>query len=186
MTDSFLSPSKGRSALSWLDRHGEEFLILTLLWVVIVIVTVEVFRRYVLSSSGEYSDEMSRLALIWLVYLGIPYAIRNRRHIVCEVIPANIHPMLEHALSLFSDLMFLIFAVLMVWYGWSVLELNIAMDKRTDSMGLPAVVVSAAPFVGCFLASIRLLQNLVATINGIRSGTATRSEIEEYFWDQKE
>jgi TRAP-type C4-dicarboxylate transport system permease small subunit len=154
--------------LSWLERHGEEVLVLTLMWTVIGVVTVEVFRRYVLQAAGEYSEEIARLTLIWMVYLGVPYAIKRKKHIFCDVLPHGIPRKLHHAINIFADLMFLALAVLVVWYGWDVLEMQVMIDKRTNAMRIPTIFVSSAPVVGCALALIRLVQSIVLEVKEMR------------------
>ena len=40
----------------------------------IVIISVQVFRRYVLQSSLDWSEELARYFFIWAVYIGCSFA----------------------------------------------------------------------------------------------------------------
>jgi TRAP-type C4-dicarboxylate transport system permease small subunit len=173
-----------KRSLAWLEEHFEEFLVIALLWVVIAIVVIEVFRRYVLQASGEYSEEIARFTLIWLVYLGVPYAIKRRRHISCEMLPARLPPLVHHSVNIFADVMFLAFAVLMVWHGWEVMQMHVMIDKRTDAMRLPAIVISSAPVLGCLLAWFRLVQNIVREAQDIRREFVRQTDVDVLYFDE--
>jgi TRAP-type C4-dicarboxylate transport system permease small subunit len=155
------------SLLNYVDQYAEGLIAFVLLWVVIVIVCIEVFRRYVLNWSGEYSDELARFSLIWLVYIGVPYCIRNRCHIVVDALPRAMPPWLNHFINIVADLCFLLFAILIVKYGQQIIALQLAMHKVTDSMRIPQIFVSSAPVVGCALAVLRLAQDMAKEIKGI-------------------
>src|SRR5690242_9838007 len=73
-----------RKVLVWIGEYVEEVLVVGLLAFLVCAVSVEVFRRYILNNSGPYSEEIARFAMIWMVYLGVPYAIKQRRHIICD------------------------------------------------------------------------------------------------------
>lgn len=66
--------------LRFLDNHLEEMFIACLLAYLVLGVNFEVFRRYILNNSGAYTEEAIRLALISMVYLGVPYIIKKKTH----------------------------------------------------------------------------------------------------------
>lgn len=146
--------------LSWLDRHAEESVAVILLLCLVLGVNFEVFRRYALHSSGAYMEEISRLTLIALVYLGIPYVARTRGHILCDVIPASAPRCVQRAVSLFGNAMFLVFSLSMVYGGWKLVVMQIAIDKRTEAMHAPMFVFTALILIGFGLTVVRLIQNL--------------------------
>lgn len=57
-----------------------------------VLVIMQVFFRYILSSSIDWSDEMSRLMFVWSIFLAIPHGVR-----------AGVHVGIDIMLNAFSD-----------------------------------------------------------------------------------
>jgi TRAP-type C4-dicarboxylate transport system permease small subunit len=164
--------------LRWADRHGEEVVVLALLWFIIAVVTVEVFRRYVLQSAGEYSEEIARASMIWMVYLGVPYAIKRRNHIVVDILPHSLPRWINHSVNIIAHICFGILALAIVKYGADVVGMQLANGKRMESMGISYAFLSLAPVVGCSLALLRLGQAIWHEIAGMRGRESGSSDIE--------
>jgi TRAP-type C4-dicarboxylate transport system permease small subunit len=162
-----------KKILRFLDNYFEEILVIGLLLFLVFAVNIEVFRRYILNQSGAYSEEIARFALIWTIYLGVPYAIKMRRHIICDVIPARIPRRLDLIINFISYLCFLIFSIVMVVQGYELVISQIAVDKRTEAMHLPIWYFSIIIGIGFGLAVIRLLQSLRENIQEVLAPTGS-------------
>ena len=68
-------------------RWGAMFLVLA----IAMIVSASVFFRYVLNDSLSWSEELAKYAMLWLVFLGAPIALR-----------LGVHPNIEIMISQFS------------------------------------------------------------------------------------
>lgn len=154
--------------LRWIDEYVEEVLVVALLFFLVGAVNIEVFRRYVLNSSGAYSEEIARYVMIWMIYLGVPYAIKQRRHIVCDVLPAGMSPRLDITIDTISYLLFFLFCLFMAYQSYSLVALQIEMGKRTEAMHVPIWYFSIAIGVGFSLGALRLFQIIYHTIGRLR------------------
>lgn len=65
----------------WLDEHIEEVLLVAFSVVMVVVIAMQVFMRYVMDNSLSWSEELARFCFIWLVYIGISYGVKKQRHI---------------------------------------------------------------------------------------------------------
>jgi TRAP-type C4-dicarboxylate transport system permease small subunit len=98
--------------------------------VVVALVGVLVFTvgqvpdRYVFKSSFSAYDQFSRLALVWLTFLGIAIGVRERANIRIELLEHFLPPRLTRALSVLLDLVVLVSAILVVVVGWRLLEVG--------------------------------------------------------------
>jgi len=153
-----------RKIIIVLDNYLEEILVISLLVFLVVTVNIEVFRRYLLNSSGAYSEEIARFALIWMVYLGVPYAIRRSKHIVCDVLPSRIPRKFSLSINILSYILFLVFAVVMTYENYQLILNQIAVDKRTEAMYAPMWLFSMGIGIGFGLAVIRLIQTIYINI----------------------
>ena len=51
-----------------------------------MLVSAQVFMRYVMSSSIDAADELSRLFFVWSIFLAIPHGMRRGVHVGIDVI----------------------------------------------------------------------------------------------------
>jgi TRAP-type C4-dicarboxylate transport system permease small subunit len=73
------------AALHRLDR-GARWLIIACTGAMVVVVTVQVALRYLLNTSIDWSDEVSRLLFVWCMFLAIPLGIREGAHVAVELL----------------------------------------------------------------------------------------------------
>ena len=60
--------------LRFLNDHLEEYLLVFLMVVEVVVVFAQVVTRYVFHSPLAWSEELARYMFIWLVWIGAAYA----------------------------------------------------------------------------------------------------------------
>ena len=66
--------------IRWIDNNIERVLCVTLLALMSIIIVVQVFFRYVLQNSLQWSEEIARYMFIWLIYIGISYGVKTDKH----------------------------------------------------------------------------------------------------------
>ncbi|WP_322187404.1 TRAP transporter small permease [Fulvimarina sp. 2208YS6-2-32] len=71
-----------------------------------ILVAAQVFFRYVLSSSIDSADELSRLFFVWSIFLALPHGIRYGVHVGIDLLPmalsAKLQDLLFCAMNIFS------------------------------------------------------------------------------------
>jgi len=157
--------------LKWLDENLEKVICVTLLAAMSVLIVVQVFFRYVLQNSLSWSEELARYMFIWLIYIGISYGVKMRKHIAVDAVYTVMPKKVKPFYGLLGDLAFLAFAVLVVIYGLDVMNQIIASGQVSPGAHIPMSIVYSAPWVGMTLTSIRLIQNLASDITAIAKGT---------------
>lgn len=77
--------------------------------VMVVVVSAQVFMRYVLNSSLDWADEISRLAFVSAVFMAIPLGLREGAHIgisiLTQYLPARQQDLLRRLLCLVAAVM---------------------------------------------------------------------------------
>lgn len=107
-----------------------------------VLVTVQVFARYVLNNTPPWSEELCRYLFIWVSFLGACVATRRAAHLgvdsLVSRLPAGAREVLRHAVTA----LIVVFAGLLVWQGVALVP---AMaSQRSPSMGISLQYVFAA------------------------------------------
>lgn len=144
--------------LKWLDEYAEISICVALLSAMTLILAVQVFMRYVMGASLSWSEELARYLFIWLIYLGISFGARQMRHIkidaALKLFPSGMRP----GVVILGDILFLFFALYVVWTSWSVIERQLMLGQTSPAIGVSMWIVYAAPFVGFALTAMRQLQ----------------------------
>lgn len=148
-------------ALRFLDRHAEEIIVVTALAVMSVVIGVQVFMRYVMQSSLSWSEELARYVFILLVYVGISYGVKRRKHICVEVFTMWLPRRGQIVVEIIADLIFMVFAIVIIRYGYLTASKIFSLGQRSPALGLQmGVVYMALPF-SYLLTLVRLIQNIV-------------------------
>ncbi|PWJ20208.1 TRAP transporter small permease [Jannaschia seohaensis] len=102
-----------------------------------LLVSAQVFMRYVMSSSIDAADELSRLFFVWSIFLAIPHGVRRGVHVGIDVFARMLHIRIQDALNRVSAIAGLVL-MLAVFFT----ALGAAADKWGELM--PTLSVTAA------------------------------------------
>lgn len=166
--------------LKWLDKHLEEYLLIFLSVVTVVVVFLQVVMRYALSSSLVWSEELARYAFIWMIYIGVSYAVKKNKHLAVDAFKTLFEEKGKIILGMIANVCFLVFAVVLSYYG---LDIVLRVTRESAALLLPMEWVYAAPVVGLVLTTIRLLQQLfkqgmrIKEINSDKTGLQKEREV---------
>ena len=125
-----------------------------------IIIVLQVFFRYVLNNSLSWSEELARYLFIWMIYIGISYGVKLDKHICVDAVYTFMPKGIKRGYAIVAYLLFLAFAVFIVYYGIMVVGMQISSGQVSPAMGLPMQYVYAAPVVGMILTIIRLIQKI--------------------------
>jgi len=98
--------------------------------VMVGLVALQVLLRYAFNTSLGWTDETSRLAFVWAIFLGIPLGIRRGSHIGIEFLTSQL-PAVPR--DLLARTMALLGAGLMALVAWQ--SASIAFDQWDELMG---------------------------------------------------
>ena len=150
--------------LRFLDENLEKMICVFCLALMSVIIVMQVFCRYVLNNSLSWSEELARYLFVWMIYIGISYGVKMDKHICVDAVYAFMPKGVKKWYAIVAYVLFLLFAVAVVYYGILVVGMQISSGQVSPAMGLPMQYVYAAPTVGMILTSIRLIQKIVEAL----------------------
>ena len=154
--------------IKFLDEHIEEIFLVIFLTGMSLVIGLQVFMRYVMKSSLSWSEELARYMFIWMVYIGISYGIKKRKHIKIDA-AINIFPIkMRKYLFILSDVIFLVFAIIIVFQSEKVAMLILKLGQISPGTGIPMGYIYHAVPIGFSLVGIRLIQSIMYRIKEIR------------------
>ena len=95
----------------FLDQHGERSLLLIFYSMIVVTIAMEVIRRFVLSYSSIWGEEIARYAFIYLAWIGAAAAVKDRAHIRIDVLMHYLSNRSRTVLYLLGDLLTMVLAL---------------------------------------------------------------------------
>lgn len=159
-----------KNLLRYLDENAERLMLLVLYAYVVVIVFVEVFRRFVLQYSSVWGEETARYAFIYLVWIGAAAAIKDRAHIRIDIIFQFLPPRGVSLLYLAGDIVTLAFACLALYWSMNSLGTAIRFDALTHGLRINQAWFGFAVPFGFTLIVLRLLQSIARDVVDLREG----------------
>jgi TRAP-type C4-dicarboxylate transport system permease small subunit len=164
-----------KALFSKIERYFEPVCIVILITLMTAIICLQIVLRLFDASLAE-AEEIARFLFVWAMYLSISYAIRDDRHIRISVL-VDVLPRQARLLAANSaDLIFLIYSVVVLVFGWRVIERSLDLGQIAPATKLPIAVIYASVFIGAALSILRLLVRLYQRAVGEGSGTAAEGK----------
>lgn len=147
--------------LQMIDDHLEEIILFPGLSFLVVGLGVEVFRRYVLNVAGAYTSEIATFSFVWVVYFGVPYAVKQNKHITLDLLPENLAARTDTILRIVSLTIQIVFFTFMVIQTLRLIQFNRMVDMVSDAMSLPLWIALLCFPIGFGIGVLRLIQSMI-------------------------
>tara|TARA_R110000787_G_scaffold181008_3_gene293084 strand:- start:18624 stop:19148 length:525 start_codon:yes stop_codon:yes gene_type:complete len=162
--------SESKSFLKTLDDNAERWMLLGFYGMIVATIVVEVVRRFVLSYSSIWGEEIARYAFIYLAWVGASIAVKDRAHIRIDVIMHYLSNRMKAVVYLFGDLCMLGLALLAVYTAVESMEVSLRFGSVTHGLRISLAWFLAAVPLGFSLMSYRLCQSIWRDLGDLRRG----------------
>ena len=126
----------------------EEWTLFIIVMTALLSLFANVILRYGFNYTLAWSEELVRIVIIYSTFVGASVAVKQRAMIKIDAI-VQIFPRLKPGLTLYSNILMLIFACMMVYYGYQMTHLQFLTNQKTIIMQIPLVVIySIMPLMG--------------------------------------
>ncbi|NQU62797.1 MAG: TRAP transporter small permease [SAR324 cluster bacterium] len=160
----------GKVFLKHLDEKAERWLTLPLYTLVVLTVFMEVFRRFFLSYSSIWSEEIARYAFIYIAWIGASAAVRERAHIRIDVLLPLLPNKPRTLLYIFGDIMTLILAVIALYWSMEPVLNSIHFGSVTHGLRISQAWFLFAVPLGFGMMVIRLIQSMHRDFSDLIAG----------------
>ena len=159
-----------RAVLRRIDRDGERWLLLILYAMIVATIAMEVIRRFLLSYSSIWGEEIARYAFIYLAWIGASSAIRERAHIRIDVILHYLRPRAKAAVYLFGDFATLTLALVALYWSLEPILTSLRFGSVTHGLRISNAWFLAAVPIGFAMMVFRLVQSILRDWSDLRAG----------------
>ncbi len=162
--------TKLKSVWRSLDQNAERWMLLGFYGMIVATIVVEVVRRFVLSYSSIWGEEIARYAFIYLAWVGASAAVKDRAHIRIDVILNYLPARGKALIYLFGDFCMLGIALLAVYTAMESLEISMRFGSVTHGLRISLAWFLAAVPLGFTLMTYRLCQSIWRDFGDLRRG----------------
>ena len=146
--------------LDFLDKiltFFEDWTLFITVMVALIALFVNVFLRYVFNYTLAWSEELVRQVIIYTTLIGCSAAVKSRSMIKIDA-SVQLIPKLKIPLTFFSNIVTLIFSIIVLLYGWKLAVMQVQTYQKTIIMQIPYVYIfSILPLMGAMML-IRTIQ----------------------------
>ena len=93
--------------------------------IISILMTLQIIMRYVFNNPLQWTDEISRMSMVWMTFLGSVIAFREKEHICVDLI-TNLFPRrLNRIVTLMTELICIGFLSMLTFVGIQYVHMNI-------------------------------------------------------------
>ncbi|WFS62801.1 TRAP transporter small permease [Pseudodesulfovibrio thermohalotolerans] len=135
----------------------EEGACMILIATMVFALTLQVFMRFVLSSSLAWTEELSRYSFIWSVYMGGVLAVKHSQHVRISAQFMVLPPKCRVALLMFTDTLWMVANFFIAYQSVLVLRDAFAFPEVSPTLGIVKGYVEAMLPASFLLMNVRLI-----------------------------
>lgn len=149
-------------------ERATDWLLVALFLLIFGLVLAQVVFRYALNDPLVWSEELARLAFIWVAMLAWSLGSRRRSHIAVTVVVDRLPPVPRLALRLLIQASIVVFCALLLLHGWTLTERN--LDLPMVTLDLPYAAVYAVAPLGAAIVVLYALAEMRRLVAAFREG----------------
>lgn len=144
---------------------AEEYCLVAILAICVVIIFAQVIMRYVFNNSLSWSEEVCKYLFVWMIWLGTSLGAKVKGHLCITIISDQVKGVPKYVLDIVVKLIWLALCLFLVINGSELVMSMIARNKTASSIPWLKVwvVYLAIPFSQGVL-SIRILLDIIGDV----------------------
>lgn len=158
-----MSERKGNAAaLVKLLNNFEIYLAASMMFLMTALLFIQVVTRYLFGYAVVWTEELSIIMFVWVVYLGISSSTKEGGHLRIDILPNALPPKAKKALLLVTDLVVVVFCIAVIPFLIKIM--NSQGSATSVMLKIPTKIAYASIPIGMALTAIRGIQSFVVTI----------------------
>ncbi len=126
------------------------WLIAGLMFAMAMLIFAQVLARYAFGNSLTWSEEIGRYIFVWMSFLGMATAIREKAHVALDILLQHLTGVSKKAIVLFNGLLLLVLSGALVASGFYLVQYG--MLQNSSAVRLPMhFVYCVIPFSGALM-----------------------------------
>jgi TRAP-type C4-dicarboxylate transport system permease small subunit len=137
----------------------EDFFVAAGLGIMLLVLTAQIFSRYLLNRPLIWSEEMARYIFVWVAFIGASFGVRHKSHITLDFFVDRMPVGVQRVLGIVLNILAICAFAFLIPVG--VLFTIDQIEIASSAMQIPMALVVVAVPIGAFLTCIRLAVDTV-------------------------
>lgn len=148
----------------------ELYLLVSLYIYLILVINIEIFRRFVLSSSTVWANESAQFMYIYLTWLGVSWGVHKRVHVRIDLLHSYVSERVKGVLYVLSGIGLLVFSVYAIRWSIPPISTSLEFGSTTPGMRVNRAYFQTAIPIAFTLTIVRTLQWLYRDVRNLYEG----------------
>ena len=148
----------------------EQYIAVFFMVAMLIILTTNTVGRYLFHVTLPWAEEVSAYGQIWLVYIAVSYAVKEKAHICIDSVVDMYPKKFKEIILLLGFAAWLIFALIMTGVGIDYVIDFFHKNGRAISLPIPMWIIYLSIPVGHACLSIRIIQQMIMGVKSIIRG----------------
>lgn len=144
----------------------EDNVLAVLIVIMSILAFVNVIARYVFLASFPWVEELNRLGLVILSYMGAAVALKNHAHLGLTILTDRLPEKAQKVVSVFGCICGVFLCVVATYYGFVMVVSEKSHNVLTQGMQWPEYLFGVWLPIGCIVLCIRFIQLAYYTVVG--------------------
>jgi TRAP-type C4-dicarboxylate transport system permease small subunit len=146
-----------------MDR-GINWLLAVLMAVMVVVIALQVWYRFILNNPLDWSEELGRYVFVWISFLGAAAGVRYQVHLGIDALEKIVGREAFRYVLVLINIVIQIFLLFVIYWGFTLL--TVVRFQTSPSMLIPMTYPYAAVPVGAIFMLINSLRIAHASLKG--------------------
>lgn len=147
--------------LKLLNDHLEEYLLVVLMTLEVIIVFWQVLARFLLKVPSAWSEEIARYMFIWLVWVGAAYATKENKNVKIDLLSSKFTGTTKKVADILIAVMFLGLMLFMFYTSGKVMMTVYESRSVATGSHMPMWIAWLSLPLSMFLMMFRFIQNII-------------------------
>lgn len=167
--------------MALLERFSQALAAITgwVLFVIGLMLGFEVVARYFFNAPTVWAEELSRLFMVWAVFVGSSVLIQSDGHIRVTVVTEMLPPGVKRAVRFLAMCAVIVISGFVAWHGFPIAWNSFEVGRTTGSMmDIPSWWMQASVPVGFALIFLQAIIKAVMVLTGHDAGDGAPAHAE--------
>jgi TRAP-type C4-dicarboxylate transport system permease small subunit len=127
--------------LKWIDQNAEKALASVLLAAIVLLISGNVFMRYVMNASLSWGEELTLWLFVWFVWIGVSYAFHTGDHVRITVLRDVLNDRARLIADAVIALLVLGFLLVLTYECVKLIRMPFVTSQSSVVLGLPIPIL---------------------------------------------
>ena len=138
--------------------EGIKYAIVVVFLVMVITGSAQVFNRYILNQSLSWGEELQKFSHIWLIFLTIPVAYRNKSHLGMNLLYRKLSDRSRFVFDLIIHLLWFSFGLTLILISTDLVHIGVI--QKSPGLGIKMSWVYSGIIIGNAYLVLTAMKNL--------------------------